>query len=173
MKTSTTIAAFHIGRGGPFHNAGHRSFIGFNPISHYTADLFLNHENIHDFKDRFGFDTTHSSDVKCILDLASDEDYDTLEELYGITEEMLGTLQYYDGGGNPVELTKEEADSGIGRINIDHAYNTTYTCYLHDCDEQESKMILEDSTTFAYLSDDDTAILNEIAGVEIEEEDEA
>lgn len=43
---------------------------------------------------------------------------------------------YLDAGGNPLhdDLTEENIKSGIGIINIDHDYDTTFTMYLEDCD---------------------------------------
>jgi uncharacterized protein involved in tolerance to divalent cations len=52
-----------------------------------------------------------------------------------------GELVYTDGAGNEVGLSVKEAETGIGRINIDNEYNTTYTCYVDDCDENEIECI--------------------------------
>lgn len=136
-----TIVAFHIGRGGRFHNQGHLSFIGENKIGDFVHDLFLNFENEKDFSNRFGFDSTGGEDQKSILDLITDRDFDQLKEKFGITELMLGLEQYYDGGGNPVGLTVMEEESGIGTINIDNDYDTTYTIYLEDASENEIEAI--------------------------------
>lgn len=35
--------------------------------------------------------------------------------------------EYYDEGGNPVGLTPEQVESGIGAIDYDGEYNTVYT----------------------------------------------
>lgn len=145
MKTTNkTIVAFHVGRGGKFNNAGFKSFIGSKSIGDFTGNLFLNFENEMEFKNRFGFDWT-GTDQKCILDLITDLDFSELEEKFGITEKMLGEAIYSDGGGNPVGLTLEERESGIGTINIDEDYDTTYTCYINDCGEDELKLIIKDA----------------------------
>lgn len=141
----TTIVAFHIGRGGRFNNQGFLSFIGEEKIGKFTDDLFCNFENEKEFKTRFGFDSTDDKDQKCILDLITDRDFDELEEKFGITEEMLGEEIYFDGGGNSTGLTASEVESGIGRINIDQDYDTTYTCLLKDCDEKEIDAIKNSS----------------------------
>jgi hypothetical protein len=104
MKTAeNTIVAFHIGRGGRFHNAGFKTFIGEKKIGDFTNDLFIKERENGKF---------------C-------------------------TPEYVDGGGNPVGLTVKEAETGIGRINLDEDYNTTYTTFLSDCDEKEIKLIIE------------------------------
>ena len=41
-ELASTIVAFHIGRGGRFHNQGHKSFIKWGAnINEYTEDLFI------------------------------------------------------------------------------------------------------------------------------------
>lgn len=163
MNTSTTIVAFHLGRGGRFHNAGHLSFIGYNYISKYVNNLYLSHENISLFKNMPGYDTPNTDGIKCILDLITDEEYSTLEQAYGITEDTLGVLHYYTECGNPVGLTKDEAESGIGRIDIDGGYDTTYTCYLHDCTEAEAHLIRR-SRDYEMMDEDDQSIIKDIIG---------
>ncbi len=137
------ILAFHIGRGGRFRNQGHLLFIGEKTINQFTDDLFTSHPNLKDFKDRFGYDYTGDKDQKCILDLCSDEDYEELENRFGITEKDLGELEYYDGDGNPVGLTVKELETGIGCIDIDGQYNTTYTTFASNLSEKELKLVIE------------------------------
>ena len=134
--TSATIVAFHIGKGGRFHNPGFLSFIGTERIGKFTNDLFCNFTNLHSFKARLGYDSSLDGQP-CIQDLAANKDFDTLETLYGITEDMLGVEQYFDGNGNTVGLTCDEEFEGVGRIDVDGGYDTTYTCYLSDCSENE------------------------------------
>jgi hypothetical protein len=139
---ANTIVAFHIGRGGRFNNEGHLFYIGVDKIEKFTDDLFVNFENAEKFKNRFGFVSTGDKNQRCILDLITDKDFDELEEKFGITEKMLGEEMYYDGGGNPTGLTASDVDSGIGKINIDNGYDTTYTCFLKDIDESEFDAII-------------------------------
>jgi hypothetical protein len=137
MKTAeNTIVAFHIGRGGRFNNPGFLTFLGENEIGRYTDNLFSRYENQTPFKDRWGYNSTHN-DQECIIDLMEEKNFEELEEKFGITEEMLGEEMYYDGGNNPVGLTQNEVDSGIGRIDIDGGYDTTYTKLLINCSEKE------------------------------------
>jgi len=166
--SNPTFCAFHTGRGGRFWNAGHVSFIGFQRIDHYTDDLFLNFENQSDFNNRYGFDSTGDDSQKCILDLITDENLEELEEKFGITEEMLGEKIYMKGNGNTVGLTEKEADSGVGSINIDYAYDTTTVCYLTDCSDGELQLI-KDSDYFDSLSSAEQEYVNLSLGIEEEE----
>jgi hypothetical protein len=50
-------------------------------------------------------------------------------------------------------LTKKEAETGIGCINIDEDYDTTYTTLLSDCDEKELKAIRR-SNEFNWMDSD-------------------
>ena len=136
-----TIVAFHIGRGGMFHNAGHVSFIGEYKIGHFIDDLFLNYENEKDFKKRYGFDSAHEWQ-RCILDLINDQEFDELEEKFGITEDMLGERIYMDGSGNGVGLTEAQEQTGTGRIENDGDYDTDYCQLLSECSEDEFQLIL-------------------------------
>ena len=169
MKANQTIVAFHIGRGGHFHNPGHLSYLDEKPISHYVDDLFLNYENEKDFKNRYGYDSTGDSDQRCILDLITDKDFDELEERFGITEEQLGEAIYFDGGGNPVGLTESECEIGIGRINIDYDYDTTYTRFLSDCNEAEMQAILDYQ---GYVKSEIINYCKETLGIEKEKDEE-
>lgn|GEM_PF-2486860 len=137
------IVAFHIGRGGRFNNAGHKSFIGEKKIGDFTNDLYSSFENLSNFKNRFGYDNTGNFNQKCILDLVTDENFEELEEVFGIKKEELGEEIYYDGGGNSTGLTQKEVDGGIGKINIDYDYNTTYTMFLDECDKDELLLIAD------------------------------
>ena len=56
---------------------------------------------------------------------------------------MDGANEYTDCNGNTVGLTVDEEKTGIGRINIDNEYDTTYTCLIEDCDEKEIEIIKE------------------------------
>lgn len=142
IEESEVIVAFHIGRGGEFNNGGFKSFIGERNISEFTYDLFLSHENENDFKNRYGFSHT-DGDQDCIVDLITDENYDELEESFGITREMLGEKVWSDGGGNLVGLTESESESGIGKIDIDGDYDTTICKRLTSCTDGELKMIID------------------------------
>jgi hypothetical protein len=140
---STRIVAFKIGRGGRFNNSGHRKFLGERSIGDFTEDLFVRWTNEGQFKDRYGYSFCRTDEhQKCIQDLITDGEFEELEEKFGITQEMLGEQAYYCGASlNPVGLTMEESDSGIGCIDIDGEYNTVYCKYLDDCTEEEVELI--------------------------------
>lgn len=126
-----TIVAFHIGRGGRFYNAGFLTFIGEKRIGEFTNDLFTRFENENDL-----LETVENKDR--FRDLCVDENFTLLEEEFGVTEEMLGDIEYYCGASmQAVGLTRKEVEEGVGRINIDNDYDTTYTGYLDDCSEEE------------------------------------
>lgn len=51
--------------------------------------------------------------------------------------------EWLDEIGNSVELTNEMIKTGVGRINIDNDFDTTYTTYLKDLTENEIDAIME------------------------------
>lgn len=51
--------------------------------------------------------------------------------------------EWLDETGNSVELTNEMVKTGVGTINHDHAFDTTYTTYLKDLTENEIDAIME------------------------------
>jgi hypothetical protein len=54
-------------------------------------------------------------------------------------------LVYVDGSGNSVGLTDNDVKNGIGTIDIDGAYDTTYTKLLSECDDREIEAIRNSS----------------------------
>lgn len=63
-------------------------------------------------------------------------------------------LVYVDSVGSEVGLTVEEAKTGIGRINIDGIYDTTYTKLLSDCDDKELEAIAKTEDMSGYFAPD-------------------
>ena len=51
--------------------------------------------------------------------------------------------QIYTDGNKPVGLTVAEAETGIGRIDIDGEYNTTSTCLVSDLSEDDIEIIIK------------------------------
>jgi len=47
------------------------------------------------------------------------------------------TKQYLNGNGEEVGLSEQDVASGVGVINIDNEYDTTYTVKIKDLDEAE------------------------------------
>lgn len=162
-----TIVAFHIGRGGHFWNPGHLSFIGENKIDKYVDDLFLGYENQSDIwneiKGRPNLEEKYYAAVE--------GDEAALSFFADRLKMPFGEKEYFDGGGNPVGLTEREAESGIGIINIDNDYDTTYTCLLSDCDENELNAI-RNSNEFNWMDDDAQGYIKWMLD-ETEEEEEA
>jgi len=155
-NAKNTTVAFHIGRGGHFHNAGHLSFICENKIGKYTDDLFLQYENTSDVLKKLSDENDDFNDsdfLDMLTDAENSNDTTSIEEKYNMSAGELGELVYFDGGQNPVGLTYNEEQSGIGCINIDNDYNTTYTCRLSDCSEDEFRAIRK-ASEFDWLDSD-------------------
>jgi hypothetical protein len=147
---SKIIVAFHIGRGGRFHNAGHKTYLGEKEICEFLDDLHTEFENQSDFKNRYGWDSTNDPDQRCILDLLTDEDFDELEEKFGISKEMLGEKMYCTSAGNYTGLSQKDVDSGVGTLNIDNEYDTTVSMYIEDCSEDELFLIKQSNEFKSY-----------------------
>lgn len=127
------ILAFKIARGGRFNNPGYIHFLGEREegISYYTDDLFIRFEHEDEYlKSIGGRPNLLTKFEKC----SYEEDFSWFEEKFGWN---FGERVYFDEGGNPVGLTAEECGSGIGAINIDNDYDTTYNKYSDDLTEEE------------------------------------
>lgn len=55
------------------------------------------------------------------------------------------TKEYYTETGSEVGLTEEEAATGIGRIDIDGDYDTTYTTTIKELTKKEIEVLKNDS----------------------------
>ena len=134
-----SIVAFHIGRGGQFYNAGHLTFLGEKTITDFTYDLFINFENLREVADKIGNRDNLAELLECAI---GDQNTDSVSYLrlqnYGLD---LGKSIYTDHNGNEVGLTVAESLTGIGVINQDGEYDTTYTCRLSDCNEYQLLLI--------------------------------
>lgn len=152
-QSNNTIVAFHIGRGGRFYNEGFLSFLGEKKISDFTNELFLVYENQAEVEKEIG----DRENLKALfLKAIEDEDQKACDRLKAIGLE-LGGKEWMTCGGAPVGLTEEEAESGLGTINIDGGYDTTYTKLLSDLNEQERKLV---------IADDSNWMLTELAEIE-------
>jgi hypothetical protein len=170
--TTSTIVAFHIGKGGSFYNSGHLSFIGDGvKIGDYTNDLFLNYKYTDEIAKKLRFLDEHSEDVfaysytspgaKKAHVYTSREDmlytFDTEQRADLITEvfgEDPGQLMWFDGNGKAI-ISDEDVQSGIGVINIDNDYDTTYTTLLSECDEKELICIMQTKEELGYFASDE------------------
>lgn len=109
-----TIVCFHIGRGGRFNNAGYLTFEGVRKINE-TSD-FLN----------------NCFHPRIVQDSSDEWEVDESPE-----------AEWTDGSGNSVELTNAQVASGVGRIEMDGDYDTTYTKKLEDLTEKEIEAVRE------------------------------
>jgi hypothetical protein len=160
MKTQTTtttgktIVAFHIGRGGHFHNGGHKSYVGEKSINEFIGNLFVNYENFYNVLEEIG-DRENLSEL---LEEANG-DLDLKNEAYKKLLSLgldLGEPYWFDSNGNHI-ISDEDVEIGIGTIDIDRDYDTTYTQYLEDCDNKELSLIythyLGEGLILDYLGD--------------------
>jgi hypothetical protein len=160
-SVANTILAFHIGRGGQFYNPGHKTFIGEYKIGYFINNLFIGYENQGEISRKIGNRENLRGLYERALEFGSDTSAkDRFERLTGLS---FGEEVYYDGNGNEVGLTAAEEATGIGCINIDNEYNTTYTCRLEDCDENELQIIVE---TNNYVDSDVRAYAKDKLGIE-------
>lgn len=143
QSVGSTIVAFHIGRGGQFHNAGHTTFLGEHSIKKYITDLFTTTEK---YGEVFGTIQNHDNVVAEFERLRDEDDYAGMEKLANRFGMTLGEVGYADFNGNFI-ITKKDVDSGIGRIDLDGQYDTTYTCRLEDCSEAQLRIIYNDRFT--------------------------
>ena len=143
-----TIVAFHIGRGGRFNNPGFLTYLGEKKIGEFTDDLFLSHENYHKIAKKF----RDHENLTSLLQQAEEGNKYAIERLeaWGFD---LGQELYVDCNGRHIGLTLQEEETGIGYINIDNEYDTTFTKLLSDCSEGELETIRK-SEFFTWLSSD-------------------
>ena len=140
MENSGIIVAFHTGRGGRFYNAGFKTYIGEKKIGEFTDDLFIRWTGEAKLMETIG---DRENLLEAYEKAKEDNDFSFFEKLGFV----MGEEEYYCGAsGNSVGLTAKDVDSGIGSIDIDGAYNTTYTCDIEDCSEEEIELICKDSS---------------------------
>jgi len=147
---SKPIVCFHIGRGGRFYNEGHLSFLRYEDnINKFTDDLFLYYEFEIEYRRKYKNYPNIVSALERFFESGQGEiDQYTMDEYpifkrLGIALEDIGEYKYYTSGGHDVGL--EYNNGGIGTIDIDGGYNTTYCKCIDDCDREELKLIIEDN----------------------------
>lgn len=150
-----SIVAFHLGRGGRFHNHGHVTFLGEKEISDFTEDLYDCYENQGELLKIIN----RRENLEAKFYECCDNDDFTFFEKLGFN---LGEKVWFTDTGNAVGLTESEVEVGVGRIDIDGGYNTTYTCFLKDCDQNELQLILDSGL---YVSNDVLNYANEVLEV--------
>ena len=115
-EMSNTLVTFHIGRGGRFYNSGHKTFQDSG-------------KSIMDY--------IYSNDCQFYI---HDEDENGVE--IPSNEQTL-----IDAHGNELmdaEDLKTARETGCGTLNIDNDYDTTYTCFLKDVDDDEFYLLPAD-----------------------------
>ena len=135
-NAGSTIVAFHTGRGGRFYNAGHVTFLGEKKISDFTYDLFVRFENESEILEKIG---DRPNLIEKFEECRDNEDFSFFKKLGFDAGEMV----YTDGNGYQVGLTVEEADSGVGSINIDNEYNTTTCVFVKDLSDDDINIIIK------------------------------
>ncbi len=148
-SAETTIVSFYIGRGGRFHNPGHKFFRGEESIqdvmnivgdSRWMFLGFENQANVNPFdqeKHPLAFEKVNE-----LISLSTDGYRKELAK-YGITEKSLGELGWLDINGHFI-ISQKDVDSGVGTLNFDREYCTYFTQKLSDCDIDELKLIAEE-----------------------------
>lgn len=158
--TEKTLVAFHTGRGGHYHNAGHVSYLGQDtPIFTYTNDLFVNFENFREILNQVG-------NRENLRELVLNAEYDNAQYRrltnWGVD---FGKEIYTDCNGSPVGLDFE--NDGTGEINIDNDYDTTTVIRLEDCSEGQLQLILNSDE---YISQDVIEYCHAALNIEVEED---
>lgn len=151
-----TIVAFHIGRGGRFNNGGWLSCIGEQRISEFINELFVRFENHDEVLSRFSNQQIRNA----VIDAIGNNDFEALAA-FGVMESDLGEVIYCDQAGNEVGLTVAEAETGIGTINIDHQYNTTYTTTIGELSDDELSAVQRTTGFIGLVLNDLRDMLNE------------
>lgn len=139
---SNTIVAFHIGRGGKNNNPGYIRFLGTKEIGDFIEGYFLNPTNHWELLNAIGNrDNILELYYQAIQGMQNFEidHYIQFERRTGL---VIGALEWTNENGTPIGLTFEQYDEGIGIIEIDTHFDTTYTKYLQDCNEDEVKLIV-------------------------------
>lgn len=122
--------AFHIGRGGRFYNAGHKTFVGFCSVQYLIPSGVGKHPA--------NWEPTEEE-----YDLWLSEDWHALNPVQkrtGLSDEDFREIMLNDMGSETIVFTENE--DGTGEINWDWNYNRYIVRNIEDCDEQELKLIL-------------------------------
>lgn len=133
-----TTLHFHIGRGGRFHNPGHRTFAGTTPFHQLLEDksdlLFPSFENETEALEAI----EANEELENLLSEArSKGDGSEFEAKTGI---KLGAPVVRDGSGN-ILLAAEEASKETGRIEWDNDYDTDEVIYLHEASAADMQIV--------------------------------
>ena len=138
-----TIVYFHIGRGGRYHNSGHKTFNGTKNLSEVLSLCdsnnqwsFLAKENqseIYSMLKKRNLENLLELFEECI----NNSDFAKFEERTGM---QLGEDVYQDGSGNYI-VSESDVENGIGVLNWDNDYDTDICQHITDCNEEELLLI--------------------------------
>ena len=145
----STLITFHVGRGGRFHNAGHKTYSGTNEtIDDVRGQIgdkhpsYLRYENIADVLKPFD-NTPNFEKIRELIDNCENDNCYNFELLkYKITEENLGELIWVDSNGSQMMWENED---GTGSIDIDKEYNSYFVyegCLSSICPRTSSMVSL-------------------------------
>lgn len=166
------IVTFHIGRGGRYHNSGHKSFAGhvdFDEVLNRRSDeLFLHFENEKKILENLSLQQINESEILDGFTEACNGDFEILNK-WGIDEDQLGELIHTDCNGNRVSYV---TGYGTGRLDFDGQYDTTYSIKVSDCDEDELMLIVEDGAEYEDAYQYALSSLVESKVIDVEEEGE-
>lgn len=146
MQTKTsTVVCFHIGRGGRFNNAGHKTYIGRYNIDQTVSRIgdkqwtFWNYENEQEVLNKLLNDERCDLSESDILDLFTNRDIETLSK-YGIDESDLGKYYLCDHNQKPL-ISEDEYNTGVGVLDFDGEYDTIICKHIEDCSVSDLQLI--------------------------------
>ena len=145
-NSKKTIVSFHIGRGCRYYNSGNVTFLGEENINHYTDALFVCYDN-----EQIIRKTLKNRNLSNLLEKFDDciesDNFNFFIQKFSDFE--IGEQIYIDQNGNEIGLCVD--NDGTGIVNLDNDYDTTYSQYLEDCNEDELYLIVNSNR---YCSDE-------------------
>ena len=130
-----TIVAFHIGRGGKFFNGGILTYIGEKKLYEIDSDLYVHPEHYVELSEKL------SPDNRALLDeLYANDDINAIATQLGISVYELGEPYMFDFNSRKI-ISVKNYENGVGTLDIDGEYDTTYTKHLNECDSLELELI--------------------------------
>ncbi|MEC7753808.1 MAG: hypothetical protein VYB44_07245 [Bacteroidota bacterium] len=135
-EKSGIIVTFHIGRGGRFHNPGHKTFLG----EDFAYKHDVENKNFLAFKNEAELIENNGEELlekinEVPHDITSPE-YVSFCEKYG----DLGSIILQKESGN--YIGDYAADGEAFSYDEDGEYDTTYGISIEDCDEEELEIIV-------------------------------
>ena len=168
-QNGDAIVTFHIGRGRNG-NGGHKTFSGHfdfgRVLSNEDRNIFPRLSNEKDIREQLVEHGIEHSVIDAAINAAANGDSQPLISL-GIDPEDI-KLIYTDQSDN--YLCDFEHD-GTGSLDFDGDYDTTYSCKVSDCNEDELMLIVDHGYDFEDAYRYALASLVEDGIIEVEEEE--